>query len=53
MQCIGTGWVTDPDFLGKSGYSGDCSAIVMAKRVKDIECVLGLLAIIEGAEFER
>ena len=25
----------------------------MAKRVKDIECVLGLLAIIEGAEFER
>ena len=25
----------------------------MAKRVKNIECVFGLLAVTEGAEFER
>jgi hypothetical protein len=37
----------------KSGCGGNCPAIVMAKRVEDIECVFGLLAVTEGAELER
>ncbi len=50
---IYAGGIAHTDFLGKSGKGSGAPAVVVTQGVEDVEGVLGLLTVTEGAELER